>query len=129
MGIKKERRILKLFRRLKKTKSFLILKLLIPVYWFVYLFRTIRDKLNKADFGTVLIIFFIVMFFAFLIINKIQVQATLIESETVDKTLAKWNGRYASLNFIAIIQMILFCWLLILQTRRPRKPQVFPQKR
>ena len=85
---------------------------------------SIRDNINTTNFGTVFIIFLIVMFLGLFIINQIRFQSTYIESETIDKIISKWSLKHIAVSWMTFMLAMEYIWLLAVVNRRPRKPQI-----
>ncbi len=50
-------------------------------------------------------------------------QDILIESTTVDRVIAKWNGHNTNWIFLVSIYNIMTTWVICVRMYRPKKPQ------
>lgn len=86
-------------------------------------------RVNQMDFGMLFVLFCLFIFFAILIANKIRLESIYVESQEVNNLIADWNTKNASLHYITLINLMLVGQMIILANRRPRKPQVYPERR
>ena len=92
-------------------------------YKFLERIKKIYNFLNNVNRPSLILSFFIFMFFMILILNKIQLKTVMVESREVSQVLNEWNGRINAIMFFGFWNWLYLFIAYVCAGNIPNKPQ------